>query len=422
MASQALPPHKPLTSKSTSVHERNLFSTIVLVCDIRLGILLAGELGLLTSETSAQHYTVILLLWAGMSWLPMWLIHRHPNLLINKWYFPCADLVSTGTIILTLPSFFEDALYLSLAYALASALLIGLTSTIWTSIWTAGIISVIAATRLGNVPMSSKAMIASALGICAGILLGHRLRVQFEEVGRLSAAATAARADERALAERLVIARDLHDSLAKSVHGIRMLTEALDASLQSEHHGCAPLSHTLFESADEASREARLVLDGLRVSTESDAIGALADEVSRWSGRTGITATCNVAEPAPHLSCSPESMWQLQRILGEALTNIEKHAYAHTVRFNARVKNNVLFVEVTDDGVGLRGADAGSSHSKGHYGLAGMQERAHALGAALTIDSRPEPGVGLRTRLRIPLQHLTAKMASTTDSTDEEEQ
>ena len=114
-------------------------------------------------------------------------------------------------------------------------------------------------------------------------------------------------------------------------------------------------------------------------------------------------------------------MWQLQRILGEALTNIEKHAHAHTMRFAARVKNNALLVEVTDDGVGLRGADADSSHSKGHYGLAGMQERAHALGAALTIDSQPEPSIGLRTCLRVPLRCLTANMTSRTDATDGEE-
>ena len=407
-------------TQSASIHDQSLFSTIGLVCDIRIGILLAGELGLLTSRSSTAP-TIILLMGAGMSWIPMWLVRKNPELLIRKWAFPCADLVITIVIIIALPTLFNDAIYLSLAYVLASALLTGLiTTTTWATIWAAGAI-VLTLTRSSSAPMAPKAMIAAALGICAGVILGNRLRAQFERVGRLSAAATAARADERALAERLTIARDLHDSLAKSVHGIRMLTETLDALLQAENHECAPLSHTLFESADEASREARLVLDGLRVSAENNTIGALADEVSRWSSRTGITATCNDAEPEPRLLCSPEAMWQLQRILGEALTNIEKHAHAHTVRFAARVKNNALLVEVTDDGVGLRGADADSSHSKGHYGLAGMQERAHALGAALTIDSQPEPSIGLRTRLRVPLRCLTANMTSRTDATDGEE-
>lgn len=391
---------------ATIVHDQSLFSTIIVVCDIRLGILLAGELGLLTSEAPA-YSTVVLLFGAGMSWIPMWLIHKSPKYLMSSWRFPCVDLVVTGTIIIALPSFFDDAIYLSLAYALVSALLIGLTTTNWAIIWTTGTISIISLMRLVNTPISSKSMAASALGVCAGVLLGHRLRSQFEEVGQFSAAATAARADERALAERLAIARDLHDSLAKSVHGIRMLTETLDASLQAEHHECAHLSHVLFESADEASREARLVLDGLRVNTENDAIGALTDEVSRWSNRTGIAATCTGAESAPHLSCSPESMWQLQRVLGEALTNIEKHAYARAVSFSARVENHELLLEVSDDGIGIRGADIKSLHPEGHYGLEGMQERARLLGATLTIDSRPEPGIGLRTNLCVPLSHLT---------------
>lgn len=403
MASQALSCPTPT---GTLVQEKSLFSTIVLVCDIRLGILLAGELGLLTSD-APEHSTVILLFGAGMSWIPIWLIHKSPKRLLNRWYFPCVDLISTGIIAFALPNLFDDAIYLSLAYALASALLIGLTTTTWAPVWAAGTISSIALTRLGGTPISSKAMMASALGVCAGVLLGHRLRVQFEEVGHLSAAATAARADERALAERLAIARDLHDSLAKSVHGIRMLTETLDASLQSERHDCARLSHTLFESADEASREARLVLDGLRVSTENDTIGALTDEINRWSNRTGIAATCTGMESAPRLSCSPESMWQLQRMLGEALTNIEKHAHARAVSFSARMENRTLLLELKDDGVGIGETDTKSLQSEGHYGLVGMQERARSLGAILLIDSHPEPGTGLRTRLRIPLSHLT---------------
>ena len=64
---------------ATIVHDQSLFSTIIVVCDIRLGILLAGELGLLTSEAPA-YSTVVLLFGAGMSWIPMWLIHKSPKL------------------------------------------------------------------------------------------------------------------------------------------------------------------------------------------------------------------------------------------------------------------------------------------------------------------------------------------------------
>ena len=127
-------------TQSASIHDQSLFSTIGLVCDIRIGILLAGELGLLTSRSSTAP-TIILLMGAGMSWIPMWLVRKNPGLLIRKWAFPCADLVITIVIIIALPTLFNDAIYLSLAYVLASALLTGLiTTTTWATIWAAGAI------------------------------------------------------------------------------------------------------------------------------------------------------------------------------------------------------------------------------------------------------------------------------------------
>ena len=273
--------------------------------------------------------------------------------------------------------------------------------------WTTGILTILIMMRPSHAPLPSAISIISILGIAAGVLLGNRLFVQLQEVGRLTAEAAAARAEERALTERLTIARDLHDSLAKSIHGIRMLAETLDDSLHTTDHEDAVLSRTLFESADEASREARLVLDGLRISGENDAVGALAEEVARWSARTGIAAVRADSESAPRLPCSPEAMWQLQRVLGEALTNIEKHARATTMRFSARTEGDRLRMEISDDGVGLDTDGGEPLLPEGHYGLTGMRERAEVLGAELSIESHPEPGIGLRTRLLVPLTSLT---------------
>ena len=186
-----------------------------------------------------------------------------------------------------------------------------------------------------------------------------------------------------------------------------MLAETLDDSLRTTNHEDAVLSRTLFESADEASREARLVLDGLRISGENDAVGALAEEVARWSARTGIAAIRADSESAPRLPCSPEAMWQLQRVLGEALTNIEKHARATTMRFSARTEGDRLRMEISDDGIGLDTDGGEPLLPEGHYGLTGMRERAEVLGAELSIESHPEPGIGLRTRLLVPLTSLT---------------
>ena len=380
-----------------------------LICDVRLGILLTCEFALMTTGTSALSI-ISLFVAMGMSWIPLRVIRRAPTVLNRGWLFPCTDLVVTSTLVFALSNAFNGAEDLVLAYVLTSALLVGtVTNAAWAAIWTTGVLTVLVTTRLSHMPLSPAVSLISTLGIGAGVLLGNRLFTQLQEVGRLTAEAAAARAEERALTERLAIARDLHDSLAKSVHGIRMLAETLDDSLRSERHKDAALSRTLFESADEASREARLVLDGLRISGEDDVAGALCEEVARWSARTGIAAACLESEPSQSLPCSPETMWQLQRVLGEALTNIEKHARASAVSLSVGVEEHRLRIEISDDGVGLMDAESTDPISpEGHYGLIGMRERAEALGAELSIESQPEPGVGLRTRLLVPLTSLTA--------------
>lgn len=406
MTSQTTIVRLPLAQE---IRDRSMSGAVGLICDVRLGILLTCEFALMTTGTSALSI-ISLFVAMGMSWIPLRVIRRAPTVLNRGWLFPCTDLVVTSTLVFALSNAFNGAEDLVLAYVLTSALLVGtVTNAAWAAIWTTGVLTVLVTTRLSHMPLSPAVSLISTLGIGAGVLLGNRLFTQLQEVGRLTAEAAAARAEERALTERLAIARDLHDSLAKSVHGIRMLAETLDDSLRSERHKDAALSRTLFESADEASREARLVLDGLRISGEDDVAGALCEEVARWSARTGIAAACLESEPSQSMPCSPETMWQLQRVLGEALTNIEKHARASAVSLSVGVEEHRLRIEISDDGVGLMDAESTETISpEGHYGLIGMRERAEALGAELSIESQPEPGVGLRTRLLVPLTSLTA--------------
>jgi ATP-binding region, ATPase-like len=255
--------------------------------------------------------------------------------------------------------------------------------------------------------MSLIVLVVLSLGVVAATLLGDRLRSQLEDIDRLSAEATSVRAEERALAERLVIARDLHDSLAKSVHGIRMLAETLNADLEDTHHRDSVLSRTLFESADDASREARLILDGLRVNEheQSNLAERLIDQACRWGARTGVeviysrSGDISVVKPI-----SSEAGWHIQRILGEILTNIEKHAHATTVFVEVSVDSTSLTLETRDNGVGL---SPGCVHTpaEGHYGIEGMFERAHVLNATLTIDGHSADG-GMHTILTAPLDSL----------------
>jgi signal transduction histidine kinase len=81
-------------------------------------------------------------------------------------------------------------------------------------------------------------------------------------------------------------------------------------------------------------------------------------------------------------------------VVAEALTNVAKYAEASQATVRARATDEMLLVEVTDDGVG--GADA----TRG-TGLRGLLDRVAALDGTLEVES--PPGAGTRVRARIPL-------------------
>ncbi len=397
------------SNSSNLVLIRSLSGAVGLVCDVRLGILLACEIALLTTEANLFDILLILLTMV-MSWLPLRLFRNHPHAMVSGFAFPLSDLTICATLIFSLRSGYNGVQHLLFAYILASALLSGLiVSTFYKAAWSGGIILVLALSHsnLQRFTISLIVFVVLSLGVVAATLLGDRLRSQLEDIDRLSAEAMSIRAEERALAERLVIARDLHDSLAKSVHGIRMLAETLNADLEDTHHRDSVLSRTLFESADDASREARLILDGLRVNEheQSNLVERLIDQACRWGTRTGVEVICSqsgdisVVEPI-----SSEAGWHIQRILGEILTNVEKHARATKVFLDLSVDSTSLTLEARDNGVGLP-SEGSLTPADGHYGVSGMFERASILNAKLTMDGYSTDS-GVHTILTVPFESL----------------
>lgn len=394
---------------SNLVLYRSLSGAVGLVSDVRLGILLACEIALLTTEANLVDITLILLTML-MSWLPLRLFRNHPHAMMSGLAFPLSDLTICATLIFSLRSGYDGLQHLVFAYILASALLSGLiVNTFYKAAWSSGIILAFALSysNLQRFTISLIVFLVLSSGVVAAIILGDRLRSQLEDIDKLSTEATSIRAEERALAERLVIARDLHDSLAKSVYGIRMLAETLNTDLEEAHHQDSVLSRTLFESADDASKEARIILDGLRVSAneQSNLLERLIDQVRLWGARTGVEVTCYHSGDISIIGpISSEVGWHIQRILGEILTNVEKHARATKVFLNLSVDSTSLMLDARDNGVGIS-SGGGHTPATGHYGISGMFERARILNADLTMDGHSNGG-GVRTVLTVPFESL----------------
>jgi PAS domain S-box-containing protein len=90
----------------------------------------------------------------------------------------------------------------------------------------------------------------------------------------------------------------------------------------------------------------------------------------------------------------------------ELLVNVAKHARAHTVDITLDRRNDVLRLEVADDGIGATPARASrTGRSPQGFGLFSIRERIENLGGSFTIDS--QPGKGTRARLCVPLRPTT---------------
>jgi signal transduction histidine kinase len=209
------------------------------------------------------------------------------------------------------------------------------------------------------------------------------------------------RASEAALAterERTRIAREMHDSLAKTIQGIALSAAALNAWIRRDGERAAAEAEAVAAAANAAAAEARSLMQGLR----SDDLGTdLSEVVERhceaWSRRTGIAVATDLDEG---LFLSAEARWELFCILREALTNSERYSGAEKVKVTLRRSADALLLAVADDGTGFALPSPEDLTGDGHFGIVGMAERAASVGGTFELSS--ESGEGTIVRARVP--------------------
>ncbi len=206
-------------------------------------------------------------------------------------------------------------------------------------------------------------------------------------------------ARRRVDAERLRIARELHDVVAHSMATINVQASAATHLLERDPTGVANALQAIREASKEGLRELRAILNVLRGVDEAEPIGpaprlqqleALVDATTQ----AGVVTQLYIEGSRAELPASVELA--AYRIVQESLTNVLRHAAATHATVRLAFAADRLVVQVDDDGTG--GAP-GSGEGSG-TGIAGMQERAAAFGGH--VDARPNPGGGFRVRATIP--------------------
>ncbi len=209
--------------------------------------------------------------------------------------------------------------------------------------------------------------------------------------------------------ERLRMARELHDSLAKSVEGLAMSASVLPGRCEKNPARAAELARGLAADARQAAIEARALMSDLRPDGEdelplADAIRARAKGFAERFG-VSVRFECDdgIVEPAH------EAKHEILRILGEALANAARHGQAANVAVSLALDGDTLVLRVRDDGVGLPGpVDYEALKAGGHYGLAGMHERARAIRGSLRIEGQPDAGTVVTVRVPVADASLDA--------------
>jgi signal transduction histidine kinase len=242
---------------------------------------------------------------------------------------------------------------------------------------------------------------SSAVIVCAGVVIAYfRFRMQ-RLTSRLKLGF------EERLAERTRIARDLHDTLLQSFHGLMFRFQGARNMLPRRPEEAMQALDRAIERTEQAIAEGRDAIHNLRASTVAtnelaQAVTALGAEMSHEMAvhdSAPSSARFHVVVEGPPHHLHPILRDEVYAIAREAIRNAFRHAQAHDIEVEITYNEGSFRLRVRDDGMGIDPAIAAEGRA-GHYGVPGMRERAKRIGGKLDVWTAT--GAGTEIELSIP--------------------
>ncbi|MGH3799617.1 MAG: sensor histidine kinase [Pseudonocardiaceae bacterium] len=302
-------------------------------------------------------------------------------------------LVLGGVLTVTVAYYALDYPYgpafLSVALALASAVLRGHRRLAWVGAGSAYVTLLVVQALPGGAPAPG---LAPAAGIAAWVLVvllaSEGLRIRAER-GAEAARSRAEQDRRRASEQRLQIARDLHDVLAHNISLINVQASVALHLLDEQPDAARGALTTIKQASKDVLTEMRSVLGVLRAVDEAapripaPSLARL-DELVTRSSDVGLDLHTEVrGDPVPLPTSVDVAAY---RILQEALTNAARHGAAARATALINYHTSALTVQVTN-----QTADTGTPGVEGTgNGIAGMRERVTALGGQFSAGPLPE--------------------------------
>ena len=363
-----------------------------LILTLRTGVLLVTLIAL-GGEQHPWLLVAAILVAGGASFIPLRYWSRVGPALVRHPAWFAAELVLSA-LILVLTGVQSPIFYYTLGTALLGGLVYGVAGAavfapilVGVYLWVLDVrsgIDAIPDTFQTWIGQPALYLLVAAAGVMARNLLDRvaSFEQQIAEQERRSAAE----------AERASLARDLHDSLAKTVAGIGFSALALERRIERDPAAAAAEARRLAEDARHATREAREIIVALRGDiddTGRPAPGVLHEVAIRWSRTHHVPVDVAIDDVG---ELHPVAARELEWILREALGNVLQHANASSVSVRLRAFGSRAVLTVSDDGRGFEVPDDGAPATNHHFGLEGMRERARLAGGGLGVESAPGEG------------------------------
>ena len=190
--------------------------------------------------------------------------------------------------------------------------------------------------------------------------------------------------------ERSRIARDLHDDLSQQLAGVSMMLSDID----SERVG-TPTVQSLQDRVSALARNVRSLSHELHPSVLEHAglVMTLRRHCAELAHRHRLDITFSAGDNLDSLGA--ETALCLFRVAQEALTNVVRHADAHTIGVQLTAIHEAVEMRVADDGVGF----VVSERTRSGLGLRSIDERVRLAKGQVTVESQPGQGTTLTVRI-----------------------
>ncbi len=201
--------------------------------------------------------------------------------------------------------------------------------------------------------------------------------------------------------ERKEIAINLHDDLGQKLTILKMGLNMLKTGEKTGDAGFIEKVNDLMHMVDDTVKIVHRISSDLRPSLLYD-FGlqeALKYHLEEFSGNTAIKYELSIIPD--DLKMDEELSVVAFRIIQESLTNTARHSKAEKVKVVLRLMEEDIFLEISDDGIGIRESDLINPNA---FGLTGIRERARIMGGKAEITGIP--GSGTTVKVTIPLKKI----------------